>query len=334
MSAAEVEQSDPGSEVVVHEVVEHPVSLRAPDHHRRGAGRRRPGLRAAAAGSRPRPAATRPSSCPPRAPSGTSPTSPLPARVTCDHPGPPGHHPRGCGRSPAASTSRASKWVLAITALCFVVPFLCWATPVPPATRSTWSGCSQNTIATAVPADPRRAGRHPLRALRRHQRGDRGPDAGRAPGPARWSAPWRTTSGSAWSAAMVAGALMGWLLAVFSIRYLVNQVVLGVVLNVLALGLTGFIYDALMQPNADSLNNPARVRRRSRSRCSPTSRSSGRCCSTRTSSSTSPTSLIVRGRRRAVPHPLGAADPRGRRAPQGGRHGRHQGACAPATATS
>ncbi|CCH78923.1 Inner-membrane translocator [Nostocoides japonicum T1-X7] len=57
-------------------------------------------------------------------------------------------------------------------------------------------------------------------------------------------------------AALVAGALMGWLLALFSIRYLVNQVVLGVVLNVLALGLTGFLYDALMQPNQDSLNNP------------------------------------------------------------------------------
>ena len=32
--------------------------------------------------------------------------------------------------------------------------------------------------------------------------------------------------------------------------------VLGVVLNVFALGLTGFLYDAFMQPNADTLNNP------------------------------------------------------------------------------
>ena len=57
-------------------------------------------------------------------------------------------------------------------------------------------------------------------------------------------------------AAVIAGGLMGLLLAVFAIRYFVNQVVLGVVLNVLALGLTGFIYDALMQPNQDTLNNP------------------------------------------------------------------------------
>jgi simple sugar transport system permease protein len=58
-------------------------------------------------------------------------------------------------------------------------------------------------------------------------------------------------------AAAVAGALMGALLALFAIKYLVNQVVLGVVLNVLALGLTGFFYDAFMQPNAASLNQPA-----------------------------------------------------------------------------
>ncbi|HEY3528609.1 MAG TPA: ABC transporter permease [Nocardioides sp.] len=54
----------------------------------------------------------------------------------------------------------------------------------------------------------------------------------------------------------LAGALMGWILAVFAIRYLVNQVVLGVVLNVFAAGLTGFAYDAFMQPHAESLNQP------------------------------------------------------------------------------
>ena len=71
---------------------------------------------------------------------------------------------------------------------------------------------------------------------------------------------------------MVAGALVGALLAVFAIRYLVNQVVLGVVLNVFALGLTGFFYDAFMQPNADDAQQPAGAASRSRSRCSATSR--------------------------------------------------------------
>jgi ABC-type uncharacterized transport system permease subunit len=56
-------------------------------------------------------------------------------------------------------------------------------------------------------------------------------------------------------AAVIAGGLMGALLAVFAIRYLVNQVILGVVLNVLALGLTGFIYDAVMQPHQEQYNS-------------------------------------------------------------------------------
>ena len=59
------------------------------------------------------------------------------------------------------------------------------------------------------------------------------------------------------AAGALAGALMGWILAVFAIRYLVNQVVLGVVLNVFAAGLTGFFYDAFMQPHAESLNQVA-----------------------------------------------------------------------------
>lgn len=55
-------------------------------------------------------------------------------------------------------------------------------------------------------------------------------------------------------AAVVAGVAMGALLALFSIRYLVDQVVLGVVLNLLATGLTGFIFDQLVQPNSGTLN--------------------------------------------------------------------------------
>ena len=49
----------------------------------------------------------------------------------------------------------------------------------------------------------------------------------------------------------LAGGLLGLLLAVFAITFLVDQIILGVVLNVLALGLTGFLYDRLMVPNAN-----------------------------------------------------------------------------------
>lgn len=56
-------------------------------------------------------------------------------------------------------------------------------------------------------------------------------------------------------AGVLAGALMGLLLAVLAIRYLIEQVVLGVVLNLLALGITGFLFKSLMQTNQNSYNN-------------------------------------------------------------------------------
>lgn len=57
--------------------------------------------------------------------------------------------------------------------------------------------------------------------------------------------------------AAVAGGLLGLVLAVFAIRYLVDQVILGVVLNVLALGITGFLYDRVLVPYQNTLNSPA-----------------------------------------------------------------------------
>lgn len=57
-------------------------------------------------------------------------------------------------------------------------------------------------------------------------------------------------------AAAVGGVLISALLAVLAVRYLVDQVVLGVVLNLFALGLTGFLFTQLMQPNADKYNFP------------------------------------------------------------------------------
>jgi general nucleoside transport system permease protein len=47
----------------------------------------------------------------------------------------------------------------------------------------------------------------------------------------------------------LAGGLLGAVLAVFAIRFLVDQIILGVVLNLLISGLTGFFYDKFMVPN-------------------------------------------------------------------------------------
>ena len=55
----------------------------------------------------------------------------------------------------------------------------------------------------------------------------------------------------------LAGSLVAALLAVFAIGYRVDQVVLGVVINTLILGLTGYLYDGLMIPYQNTLNSPA-----------------------------------------------------------------------------
>ena len=47
---------------------------------------------------------------------------------------------------------------------------------------------------------------------------------------------------------------MGALLAIFAIMFLVDQIIVGVVLNVIALGLTNYLYDRVMSPYANTFN--------------------------------------------------------------------------------
>lgn len=61
--------------------------------------------------------------------------------------------------------------------------------------------------------------------------------------------------------AMIGGVLVSFVLAAFAIKYLVDQVIVGVVLNVLVTGLTGFLYGAVLVPNEAMLNDPARFGR-------------------------------------------------------------------------
>ncbi|HEX6969764.1 MAG TPA: ABC transporter permease [Micromonosporaceae bacterium] len=66
-----------------------------------------------------------------------------------------------------------------------------------------------------------------------------------------------TMTGSVWAglaAAALGGAFISLLLAVFTIKYLVDQVVMGIVLNLLAVGLTGFLYERLMQTDPQRYN--------------------------------------------------------------------------------
>ncbi|RYC11339.1 ABC transporter permease [Nocardioides zhouii] len=70
-------------------------------------------------------------------------------------------------------------------------------------------------------------------------------------------------TGSPWAgllAAMVAGALIALILGLFAITYFVDQVIVGVVLNVLVVGLTNFLFRQVLTPNAETLNSPDRLR--------------------------------------------------------------------------
>ncbi len=65
-------------------------------------------------------------------------------------------------------------------------------------------------------------------------------------------------AGSNWIgllAAILVGALLAWLLAVLAIRYLVDQIIAGTVINILALGITSFLSARVLQTNAN-LNSP------------------------------------------------------------------------------
>ena len=63
------------------------------------------------------------------------------------------------------------------------------------------------------------------------------------------------------AAAAVAGMLVSFVLAAFAIKYLVDQVIVGVVLNVLVTGLTSFLFTQVLSSNSAVLNNPPRFDR-------------------------------------------------------------------------
>ncbi|APF40548.1 ABC transporter permease [Neomicrococcus aestuarii] len=66
-------------------------------------------------------------------------------------------------------------------------------------------------------------------------------------------------TGSPWVGlicAMAAGLLVGLVLAVFAIKYVVDQIIVGVVLNVLVTGLTSFLFSQVLADNAETFNSP------------------------------------------------------------------------------
>ena len=62
-------------------------------------------------------------------------------------------------------------------------------------------------------------------------------------------------------AAPIAGALVSALLVAFAIKYVVNQIIVGVVLNVLVVGVTSYLFSTVLKVNAANLNTPPRLDR-------------------------------------------------------------------------
>ncbi len=72
-----------------------------------------------------------------------------------------------------------------------------------------------------------------------------------------------TVTGSIWFGVlggMIAGVLIAAVLAALAIRYLVDQVIIGVVLNVFALGITSFLFNKLLSPEQQTFNEPGYFR--------------------------------------------------------------------------
>lgn len=60
-------------------------------------------------------------------------------------------------------------------------------------------------------------------------------------------------------AAPIAGALVGLLLVLFAVKYQVNQIIVGVVLNVLVVGVTSYLFSTVLTANQEGWNTPPKL---------------------------------------------------------------------------
>jgi ABC-type uncharacterized transport system permease subunit len=148
---------------------------------------------------------------------------------------------------------RQMRWAVAVAIVLFVLAFLSWAATGDPLNPVSLPGLFINTVSASVP--------YVLGALAGIVCERSGviniAIEGQMLLGAFGGALFASAAGSAGIgilAAIVGGVIIALLLAVFAIRYLVNQVVLGVVLNTFALGLTNLGYQSFMQSNPDKYN--------------------------------------------------------------------------------
>lgn len=149
--------------------------------------------------------------------------------------------------------ARYAGWLGAILGICFIGAFLCWASsgktfPLANQFQGTLNFATPLILGALAGVMCERAGVINIAIEGQFL-------VGAFTAAVVSSATGSTVAGLA--AAAVGGVLIAALLAVFSIKYLVNQVVLGVVLVVFASGITGYLFDQFLQGNAEKLNTPA-----------------------------------------------------------------------------
>jgi len=161
----------------------------------------------------------------------------------------------GVWRIARGFSRKAMRWVVAISIVAVVFSFLCWSCTGSQGTTLDLLGLLRQTIFLAVPLIlGALAGVVCERSGVINVAIEGQMLCGAFAGALLGSITDSTAIGIV--AALVAGGLIGLLLALFAIRYLVNQVVLGVVINLLALGITGYVYDALMAKDQNTYNTP------------------------------------------------------------------------------
>ncbi|MBR7834078.1 ABC transporter permease [Actinospica durhamensis] len=162
----------------------------------------------------------------------------------------------GCGLVTAFApvTKKARRWIAGVYFVAMVLAFLVWAA----AGQSSGLPVPNIVLQTALATVPLVLGS--MSALLAERSGVVNIAVeGQFLAGAFTAALTASMTGNVWVglvAGMAAGAAMSMLLAFFANRYLIEQVVLGVVVNVLASGLTGFFYDRLMATNQAEYNNP------------------------------------------------------------------------------
>ena len=159
----------------------------------------------------------------------------------------------GLGELLIGYTRRQLRWAGVLAVVLFVLSFLCWAGTGHPALPLNLSGLVVNSVGASIPLIlGALAGIICERSGVINVAIEGQMLVGAFAGALFASSAHNLNIGIV--AAVLGGALIGLLLAVFAIRYLVNQVVLGVVLNAFALGLTNLGYRSIMQSNSDAYN--------------------------------------------------------------------------------